>query len=809
MPGRRIAHVQKPKQRDGSWPIAYRWMAMGTLVAYSAIGSRTIVIAHAQQQEAGTVAPARPARFDIAAATLGAVLADFEKASGIHASWREEGIGALASPGVVGFFTPEEALKRILTGVGLHYRFVSRSEVRLELEGPVATVDVYGQSAGIVSPKYAETLHETPQSISTVSRETMEQQGTATLRDALRNVSGISLAAGEGGAQGDNLTIRGFTARNDLFLDGMRDFGSYYRDPFNTEEVEVVQGPSSAVFGRGSTGGVVNMRTKSPGNTPHLSGDAEVGTDATRRVALDWNQPLAHMGTGAAFRLNVMGDQGGVAERDVAENRRFGVAPSLAFGLGTLTRVNLSYLHQTADDNPDYGIPWLFNQPAPVNRENYYGFQKGNFLRTYDDIGTARIEHDFASHFSLREQVRFANYARNALITEAQIPAGLAASTPLSSISVTRHEIGVNSVESSLDEQLDLTAHFQTGPFMHTLTMGVEGGRETSDPTRPTYSNVPTTSLLAPDPSQALSGSVAITSKVTTTAKTAAAYVLDSIRFGKWNLSGGLRWERFDADYTQSIAPVAAFHRVDQMPSWRAALTYDISQTGNVYAAAGDSFNPSAESLSLSASTANLPPEKNRSYEFGSKWDLARHALSLRGAIFRTEKLNAREPDPNNPVLNVLAGDQRVNGAQIEVRGHLTSRWEILTSYAYMDGKVASSQYYPAAVGARLANVPANTFNFWTEYRLPSRWETGFGGNFVSSRTSSSTAPLDPATGLVKQAPSYWLFNAMLKRRITEHVELQLNVANLANRYYYDQLHPAHVILGPGRSAMFGVHYKF
>ena len=96
----------------------------------------------------------------------------------------------------------------------------------------------------------------------------MEQQGVTTLRDALRNVAGISLAAGEGGAQGDNLTIRGFTARNDLFIDGMRDFGSYYRDPFNTQEVEVLQGPSSVTFGRGSTGGVVNQATKTPGLTP-------------------------------------------------------------------------------------------------------------------------------------------------------------------------------------------------------------------------------------------------------------------------------------------------------------------------------------------------------------------------------------------------------------------------------------------------------------------------------------------------------------------------------------------------------------
>ena len=222
------------------------------------------------------------------------------------------------------------------------------------------------------------------------------------------------------------------------------------------------------------------------------------------------------------------------------------------------------------------------------------------------------------------------------------------------------------------------------------------------------------------------------------------------------------------------------------MPTWRAALVYKPVPAGSIYFAAGTSFNPSAESLSLSASNANLPPEKNKTYELGSKWDLDGGKMSVRGAVFRTEKTNAREPDPNNSLLNVLAGDQRVDGAQIEVRGRLTSRWEMLSSYAYLDGKVVSSKYYPAAVGARLANVPANTFNFWTNYRLPRQWKFGAGGNFVSSRTASSTVPFDPTTGLVKEVPGYWVFNAMAKHRLTEHVDLQVNVYNIANRYYYD-----------------------
>ena len=290
----------------------------------------------------------------------------------------------------------------------------------------------------------------------------------------------------------------------------------------------------------------------------------------------------------------------------------------------------------------------------------------------------------------------------------------------------------------------------------------------------------------------------------------AAAYVLDTVKVGRrWDFSGGFRFDRFDTDYQQTLGTPSAYSRVDNMPSWRAAAVYKPVSFGSIYVDAGTSFNPSAESLSLSSTTASLPPEKNRTYELGSKWDFPHSRLSLRAALFRTTKLNAREPDPNNTLLNVLAGTQRVNGAQVEVRARLTSRWDLMASYANLDARVVSSNYYPASIGAQLANVPRNSFNFWSTWSLPGRWDTGFGGNFVSSRTASSTAPFDATTGLVKAVPGYWVFNAMARHPLAEHVDLQVNLANLANRYYYDELHPGHIVLGPGRSALIGLKFKF
>ena len=809
----------RTQKKQTSWPVAYRLAAMGTLVIYTAIGTTTVNLAQAQDLTLPHTAThlaqisQAPRRFDIPAGTLDSVLELFGKSAQLTVRVSKEGISSLQSPGVTGIYSPEQALQKLLSDTGLVYRFTSATTVAIDIKTVATSVEVSSSVDALAtsSPKYAEGPLETPQTITSVSQQTIKDQGVTTLRDALRNVAGISLAAGEGGAQGDNLTIRGFSARNDLFIDGMRDFGSYYRDPFNTQEVDVLQGPSSVTFGRGSTGGVVNQATKTPGLTKFLSGDIDFGTDTTRRAVLDFDHPVAALGQNAAFRLNVMGNIGNVAGRDIAANRRFGIAPSLAFGLGTSTRWNLNYFHQNADDTPDYGIPWYFNGPAPVNRHNYYGFADGhNYLKTYDDIGTVKVEHDLNTHVTLRNQVRYANYARDVQITEGAIATTATPTTPLDQILVTRKQLAADSTETYLVEQADIIARFKTAGIEHSFVAGLEGGRETSNPVRPTWNNVPTTPLLNPDPYQPFSGTAVPSTNVHTTALTAGAYFLETMKFGKhWDVSGGLRWDRMDTDYTQSVAPAAAFSRVDNMPSWKAAIVYKPVAIGSIYVDAGTSFNPSAESLSLSASTASLPPEKNRTYEAGTKWDFPHDRFSVRAALFQTTKLNAREPDPTNSLLNVLAGTQRVNGGQFEVKTRITNRWDLMGSYALLDAKVIASNAYPTAIGARLANVPRNSFNFWSTQRLPFRWETGFGGNFVSDRTASSTVPLDPKTGLVKEVPGYWIFSAMAKHRITEHIDFQVNVTNIGNRYYYDQLHPAHIVLGPGRSALAGLKFKF
>jgi len=249
--------------------------------------------------------------------------------------------------------------------------------------------------------------------------------------------------------------------------------------------------------------------------------------------------------------------------------------------------------------------------------------------------------------------------------------------------------------------------------------------------------------------------------------------------------------------------------RVDEMPNWRAAIAYKPRSNGTIYFDAGTSSNPSAEALSLSVANVNLDPEKNRTFEVGTKWDLLDNKLALRAALFRTEKVNAREPDPNDPSLNVLAGKQRVQGGEIEASGTITTFWNINLAYSYLDGRLIESQYYPQFVGARLANVPENTFRLWNMFNLPWELQLGAGVNYVGARTASTTAPFDPVTGLLKEAPSYITVDAMVRRPISEALMLQLNLYNVGNTTYYEQLHPGHIIPGPGRGALVGLAANF
>ncbi len=262
----------------------------------------------------------------------------------------------------------------------------------------------------------------------------LRDRAVTNINDALRSVTGISIGAGEFSWQGNNPSIRGFVARNDIFLDGIRDFGSYARDPFNLQSVEVLKGPASILFGRGSTGGVINQPTKVPMLEDFIQGSAVFGTDYTRRGTIDVNRVIPELGANTAFRFNLMGHAQSVAGRNVGKQARFGVAPSLATGIGTPTRLNVSYFNQTANDVPDYGLPWFGAEVAPVRATELLRVHN----RLAQDLGQCRhgaeFEHDYSSAFTIRNTTRYAHYTRDFRISEPIISAPT--TTPLDQVNV-------------------------------------------------------------------------------------------------------------------------------------------------------------------------------------------------------------------------------------------------------------------------------------------------------------------------------------------------------------------------------------
>lgn len=662
--------------------------------------------------------------------------------------------------------------------------------------------------------KFTEPLRDTPQSITTLTEELLDDRGVMSLNDALRNVPGITLGAGEFSWQGNNPTIRGFSSRNDLFLDGMRDFGSYDRDPFNLESVEVMLGPSSMVFGRGSTGGVINQSSKQPLADELRSLHVNVGNADTRRAELDINQPLHER---AALRVNLLQHEAGVAQRnDAIKIDRTGFAGSLALELGAATELTLSYMHQASDAVPDYGLPWLNGRPAPVDRGNFYGFAS-DFVDTEADISSLRLDHAFSEGLRLQAQMRHADYARSTRITEPLLAGAPTASTPLADIAVRRNVFRGESSEDMLQGQLNLMADFRSGGVEHALVAGLEAGTENSAPAFGFGLGVPSTPLLNPVAEPYRSTGIAWRLRSDTAADSLAAYVLDTLKFGEhWQLMAGLRWDRFDADYRADRFDDAGaaigserIIRKDVETSWRAALVYKPVEAGTLYLGMGTSFNPSAEGLSfinsgrnLTIGDALLDPEDNRSVELGTKWELFEGRLYADAALYRITKQNARVPDPLNPGFNILAGEQTVDGFSLSMAGRLTESLVLNAGYSYMDSEQGETTQVTVAPGTPLQNAPEHTLSWWLNWTPAMAWEAGIGSRYVGERLATIAQP-------VKQVPGYHAWDLLLKYSYSEHLSFKLNVTNLGDKYYFDQLHPFHVIPGPGRTAVFALNLDY
>jgi catecholate siderophore receptor len=488
-------------------------------------------------------------------------------------------------------------------------------------------------------------------------------------------------------------------------------------------------------------------------------------------------------------------------------NRRWGVAPSLALGIGQATTFTASYLHQEENNVPDPGIPYVGSAPAPVGRSVYYGLPSDDRIKADVDVATAKLVHHFSDALSISETVRYGNYGFVSRITEPHYAAPIPANTPLSSILVQRDRPAADGVVRTAMSDTDVTFKIDTGPFKHTLVAGIELDEEALHQQR--FANqlglITPTPLLNPNPNEAFPGhQTTVNTRPNTNTQTVSGLLSDSIDFGThWTLVAAARLDRFHARYDEAIKNTHLRH-TDVIATPRVSLVYKPTSATSLYAAYGTSYDPSAENLSLSTGTANLSPEKDRTIEIGAKAAVLHERLSLTAAVFKTEMTNARVTDPVS-LAPSLAGNLRVQGIEVGAAGHLTKNWEVLAGYTYLDARTVYS-LIPGQVGHLLPNTAHNQANIWTVYEFSEDLKIGTGVNYLGRRAADA--------GGLAYIPGYVTLDGMVSYQINRHIGLQLNGYNLTDKYYFTNAYYSsavenHVIPGAGRTVTLTATLKY
>lgn len=696
----------------------------------------------------------------------------------------------------------------------------------------LAPVEVEGEDSpyqpdAAQSPKMTAPLLDTPRSVQVVPKQVMSDQSASSLQDVLQNSPGITFAAGEGGRAGGDLPIiRGQNAASSLFLDGVRDVSMQARDTFNLEQVEIIKGPDSVYAGRGGAGGSINLVSKAPKAKDAIEVTGQIGTDRNYRGTLDSNWRL---GEKSAFRLNVMGTKGDVPGRDRAVNfERWGVAPSLMLGMGTPTRITLSYYHYQNDSMPDYSIPYDPRVGLPVtetlgiSRKNFYGLAERDFMKTRDGMATVDFQHDFSDKLTLRNVVRYGRETADYLATQpdltlANLPAGI----------VNRPAYGRYYTTKAFANQTDLSGEFLTGAVKHGFDLGFEytSVKQTmaytndqvlsSDGVTKCPADLTQTSLRNPDPNVAYPCRTARSWPAPYATDTLALYGFDTLKLDEqWQASVGLRWDNYRTSGHDKKKQ--GYSRTDNLFNYQFGLAYKPVPQGTIYASYGTSSTPSAvagataSDILRKSSDEAAAPEKSRSVEAGVKWLVLDERLTLTGAVFQDTRRNTNiEVLPNE---YEQAGQTRVRGIELGFSGAITPAWNVYGGYTFLDSKlIRGGRKDIGAEGQDLPNTPRNAFSLWSTYKVLPELTLGGGAYYVDKVYGNADSGVD-ASGAPKArwVPSYWRFDAMAKYKFSSHLALQLNVLNVFDQTFYTRARPKnHAALGTGRAALLSVRLRY
>ena len=648
------------------------------------------------------------------------------------------------------------------------------------------------------------------QSLTIVNEKLLHDQGKDSLKSALENVVGITFEAAEGGRVGDNIRLRGFSAAGDIYLDGMRDIAQYNRDTFNVDRIEVLRGAASMLFGRGSTGGIINQVSKQPRLLTEHEVNATLGTQGYQRLQGDFNFKT---GEDAAFRINAMTTDGhGRGDIAGAETHRRALALDYRWGIGTANEFQVSYSHLHYNDRPDWGFAWLNGRPAPSPTQKYWYGLDSDFQNDKADALTISHTHRWADGSSLRTAVRDGYYSRSMWATQASFAAGTTIFNVNPSTVVTRRTNAKSGEEHHRFLQTDYITSTQWFGLKNSILVGGEYALE--DSSRSTYPNI--TATKAPttvgNPNSAgLSSNLVDRFATRFKATTLGLYVQNTVDLTPhWKLTGGLRIDRFSGDYDRSgnaLPNNTPLSRSDNLLSKRLGLMYQPTQEVSYYTAYGTSFNTSGDLYQFDPQTANTPPESSRNMEIGAKWELYDGDLSLRTALARTDKYNERNTDidtANNSYL--LSGQRHTDALEFEVAGRISPQWDVFAGLGILRARIdksGSNAAGQAEVGQNPGLSPTRQATVFTTYRIGDKWRMGGGITAVSQNKPANSVTT------ANRAPGYAKVDALLEYTLNPSNIVKLNIDNLFDKVYFNSLYRGFAAPGPERSVRVTLTSKF
>ncbi|MGC1447084.1 MAG: TonB-dependent receptor [Xanthobacteraceae bacterium] len=687
------------------------------------------------------------------------------------------------------------------------------------------------------SSKFPEPIVNTPRSITVLTKELLEDKDATSLKEVARTTPGITLGTGEGGnAFGDRFFIRGFDARNDVFVDGIRDPAVSVRENFFTEQIEILKGPAATIDGRGTTGGALNIVTKQAANTNFYNTETTIAGDGTRRVTLDVNQVINPT---LAVRVDGVWQNAGVAGRNYTTDNRDGGMAAVKWAPNDSFTVTANYVHTNLWSLPDFGVPYNNLLGAPVTslgvpRDTWYGVINRDFQKVQQDFGTVDSKYIVNDFITLENKVRDEKAVLNYIGTipeQSTSCGGGGTATTLAGLNPAGWTACLNAqtryqVTNVVADQQSATFKFDTGPVRNTIITGAEVSREQvsidtysglgSEAVGNVFANgsIGPVSVLNPTVYENYSGSPTPTGNPDVIGvNTQSAYSLwtanyrdyvilnAGVRFDETGISAKKMYNSFPS--TAEVSGGSGMWNYNLGALWK---PIPITSLYWAYATASDPLGAELDGTSTNYGGLNptfpgsqvFSPIESRAQEVGNKWELFDRRLLATIALFRTDVSNARELIGSSSTGTIIQGAAyHVQGIDMGAQGNITDKWSVYTGLVLMKTRVDHSAT-ASNIGLPLAFIAPQSFNVLTKYKITDNFEVGGQATYRSAMQGGTLLAANAGTTL----PSYWRFDTFLDGKIHENWRWKLFANNIFNKLYYDAFYQSgtpFVLVAPGR----------